>query len=122
MLPNTNPLLPDNQVQELIRIHQHGYPILSRILQLHKFLYSGYFTDRAALYYLFYDPSILLPGNFYCQLLPGSVTALPGAINNSISIMEAHFHSSDQAIVSNLLLLFTKINIFPKIFFKMLYI
>lgn len=44
------------------------YPMLSRILQLHQFLYSGYFIDRAALYYLFYDPSILLPGNFYCQL------------------------------------------------------
>ena len=68
MLPNTNPLPPDNQVQELIRVHQHGHPILSRILQLHQFLYSWYFTDRAALYYLFYDPSILLPGNFYCQL------------------------------------------------------
>lgn len=122
MPPITNPLPPDNQVQELIRVHQHGHSILSRILQLHQFLYSWYFTDRAALYYLFYDPAILLPGNFYCQLLPGSVTALPGAINNSISIMEAHFHSSDQAIVSNLLLLFTKINIFPKIFFKMLYI
>ena len=44
------------------------YPMLSRILQLHQFLYSGYFIDCAALYYLFYDPSILLPGNFYCQL------------------------------------------------------
>lgn len=68
MPPITNPLPPDNQVQELIRVHQHGHPILSRILQLHQFLYSWYFTDRAALYYLFYDPSILLPGNFYCQL------------------------------------------------------
>lgn len=203
-MPKTNPLPPDNQVQELIRIHQHGHPILPRILQLHpslfctkdhigsiasmqsylfrrsrqnlhrilhftdtsylvlrhqqlylcyvslflqwclpvgaiqiippvykanlllhilhQFLYSGYFTDRAALYYFFYNPSILLPANFYCQLLPGSVTTLPGAISNSISIIEAHFHSFDQAIVSNLLLLFTKINIFPKIFFKMLYI
>ena len=44
------------------------YPILSRILQLHQFLYSEYFIDCAALYYLFYDPSILLLGNFYCQL------------------------------------------------------
>lgn len=68
MPPNTTPLPPDNQVQELIRVHQHGHPILPRILQLHQFLYSGYFTDRAALYYLFYNPSILLPGNFYCQL------------------------------------------------------
>lgn len=99
MPPITNPLPPDNQVQELIRVHQHGHPILSRILQLHQFLYSGYFTDRAALYYLFYDPAILLPGNFYCQLLPGSVATLLGAINNSISIIEAHFHSSEQTTV-----------------------
>lgn len=167
------PLPPDNEVQELIRVHQHGHSILSRILQLHPslfctkdhiraiaslqnyllrrsrqnlhrilhftdtfylvlrqqqlylcyvslflqwclpvgaiqiippiykanlllhilhhFLYSGYFIDRAALYYFFYDPAILLPGNFYCQLLPGSVTILPRAISNSISIIEAHF-------------------------------
>lgn len=134
MPPITNPLPPDNQVQELIRVHQHGHSILSRILQfrpsllctkdhigaiqiippvykpdlllhiLHQFLYSRYFVDRASLYYFFYDPAILLPGNFYCQLFPGSVTALPGAISNSISIMEAHFHSSDQATVSSLLL------------------
>lgn len=129
MPPITNPLPPDNQVQELIRVHQHGHPILPRILQLdpslfctkdhigaiqiippvykanlllhilHQFLYSGYFTDRAALYYFFHDPAILLPGNFSCQLLPGSVTTLPGAINNSISIIEAHFHSSEQTTV-----------------------
>ena len=167
------PLPPDNEVQELIRVHQHGHPILSRILQLHpslfctkdhiraiaslqsyllrrssqnlhrilhftdtfylvlrqqqlylcyvslflqwclpmraiqiippvyksnlllhilhQFLYSGYFIDRASLYYFFYNPAILLPGNFYCQLLPGSVTILPRAISNSISIIETHF-------------------------------